>query len=146
MGSLKPRAVGRGAGRLARRLFAHLRRAGVAYAVLLGSLLLSVLAWLYVREDVEAQSRARFDGIVRATEAAIDRRTDAYLDAMFGARGLIRASEDVEQSEWEEYIRGVEPLRRLGGLQALAFAERVEPPEREDFVRRMEEARVDRSS
>jgi signal transduction histidine kinase len=106
---------------------------------LLISLLLTALAWYYVRETVEAQNGVRFDETVRATQAAVDRRTDDYLDAMFGARGLLLASDDVEGPEWEEYVEGVEPVRRLGGFQALAFAERVDPSEREDFVRRMEE-------
>src|SRR3712207_5448336 len=122
------------------RVGRHLRLGAAAYGVLLISLLLTALAWSYVRNTVEAQNDVRFTETVRATQAAVDRRTDDYLDAMFGARGLIQASEDVEQPEWEEYIEGVEPVRRFGGLQALAYAERVESPEREDFLRRLEEA------
>lgn len=129
-------AVRGGIGRLSR----HLRRGAAAYGVLLISLLLTVLAWLYVRDTVEEQSRVRFDETVRATQAAVDRRTDDYLDAMFGARGLVQASDNVERSEWRQYVGGVAPKRRLGGLQALAYAERVEPEEREAFVRRMEGA------
>ncbi len=121
------------------RLGRHLRLGAAAYGVLLISLLLAALAYYYVRNTVEAQNAVRFGETVRATRAAVDRRTDDYLDAMFGARGLILASDDVEGPEWEEYVDGVEPVRRLGGFQALAFAERVEPDEREDFVRRMEE-------
>ena len=105
--------------------------------MLLISLLLTVLAWYYVRHTVEEQNSVRFDETVRATQSAVGRRTDDYLDAMFGARGLILASEAVDPQEWEEYVRGVEPGERLGGLQALAFAERVEPSGREDFARRM---------
>ncbi len=122
------------------RLPGSLRHGAVAYGVLLISLLLTALAWYYVRDTVEKQSSVRFDETVMATQAAVDRRTDDYLDAMFGARGLILASQSVSPSEWEEYVKGVEPGRRLGGLQSLAFAERVEPSEREGFVRRMREA------
>ena len=127
--------VRRGLGRLGR----HLRLGAAAYGVLLISLLLTALAWFYVRDTVKAQNVVRFNETVTATQAAVERRTDDYLDAMFGARGLVLASDDVERSEWEEYVKGVEPVRRLEGLQALAYAERVEPSEREDFVRRMEE-------
>ena len=130
-----PGMARRGLGRLGR----HLRVGAAAYGVLLISLLLTALAWYYVRETVEAQNGVRFDETVRATQAAVDRRTDDYLDAMFGARGLLLASDDVEGPEWEEYVEGVEPVRRLGGFQALAFAERVDPSERVDFVRQMEE-------
>ena len=130
MGALRDRLV---------RLGRHLRLGAAAYGVVLISLLLTALAWSYVRNTVEAQNKVRFEETVKATQAAVDRRTDDYLDAMFGARGLIQASEKVEQSEWKEYIEGVEPVRRFGGLQALAYAERVDPPERKDFARRMEE-------
>ena len=124
-----------GPGRLAR----HLRRGAPAYGVLLISLLLTVLAWSYVRATVTEQNSVRFDETVRATRVAVERRTDDYLDAMYGARGLIQASENVDRSEWNEYVGGVEPETRLGGLQALAFAERVGPSELDGFVRRMEE-------
>ncbi len=121
------------------RLLGHLRRGAAAYGVLLISLLLTALAWYYVRDTVEAHNRVRFNETVRATQAAVGRRTDDYLDAMFGARGLVLASDSVDPREWEEYVKGVEPGSRLGGLQALAFAERVEPSEREAFVRSMKE-------
>jgi signal transduction histidine kinase len=114
-------------------LLRHLRLAGAAYGVLLISLLLTVLAWYYVTQTVEAQNQVRFDETVQATRAAVDRRTDAYLDALFGARGVFLASKSVEREEWESYVRGIETESRLEGLQALGFAEYVKPGERETF-------------
>ena len=120
------------------RLWRHLRLAGAAYGVLLISLLLTGLAWFYVRQTVEAQDRVRFDETVQATQAAVDRKTDAYLDALFGARGVFLASKHVEREEWESYVNGIETKSRLEGLQALGFARYVRPGEREAFA---EEAR-----
>ena len=116
------------------RLLRHLRFAVAAYVVLLLSLLLTGLAWYYVRHTVEAQDRVRFDEAVQATQAAVDRRTDAYLDALFGARGVFLASKSVEREEWESYVKGIETKSRLEGLQALGFARYVRPEEREAFV------------
>ncbi|MDP8948402.1 MAG: hypothetical protein M3N09_09955, partial [Actinomycetota bacterium] len=45
------------------RIGYRLRGSGAAYGVLLISLLLTALAYLYVRQNVEAQTRARFDEI-----------------------------------------------------------------------------------
>ena len=70
------------------RIGEHLRRSGAAYGVLLISLLLTALAYYYVRQNVEAQNRLRFNETAQLTQQAIERRTKAYLDAMFGARGL----------------------------------------------------------
>jgi signal transduction histidine kinase len=121
------------------RLGRHLRRGSAAYGVLLIALLLTGLAWQYVRQNVEAQIQARFDETTRATQEAIERRTKAYLDAIFGVRGFFYASRSVDREEWESYVRGLEPDERLKGLQAIAFAEYVEPGEREAFVREARE-------
>ncbi|MDP8946437.1 MAG: CHASE domain-containing protein, partial [Actinomycetota bacterium] len=116
------------------RLLRHLRLAVAAYGVLLISLLLAGFAWYYVRQTVEAQDHVRFDETIQATQAAVDRRTDAYLAALFGARGVFLASKVVESEEWESYVEGIETKSRLEGLQALGFARYVRPDERETFV------------
>jgi hypothetical protein len=77
------------------RIGEHLRRSAAAYGVLLISLVLTALAYYYVRQNVETQNRLRFDETTEATQEAIERRTKAYLDAMFGARGLFYASRSV---------------------------------------------------
>jgi len=117
----------------------QLRYGGAAYGVLLFSLLLTALAYYYVSQNVEAQTRARFDDTTQAIQEAIERRTRAYLDAMFGARGLFYASESVTRREWDKYVEGIEPNKRFEGLQALSYAERVEPKEREIYARRARE-------
>jgi signal transduction histidine kinase len=116
----------------------HLRIAVAAYAILLLSLVLTGLAWYYVRHTVEEQNQVRFDETVQATRAAVDRRTDAYLDALFGARGVFLASNAVERDEWESYVKGIETKSRLEGLQALGFARYVRPDERGAFVQKAE--------
>jgi CHASE1-domain containing sensor protein len=74
------------------RLGRHLHRGAAAYGVLLIALFLTILAFYYVRQNVEAEARTRFDETTQATRAAIYRRVNANLAAMFGARGLLRVS------------------------------------------------------
>jgi serine phosphatase RsbU (regulator of sigma subunit)/CHASE1-domain containing sensor protein/anti-sigma regulatory factor (Ser/Thr protein kinase) len=81
------------------------------------------------------QNRARFEESTQATREALERRTKAYLDAMFGARGLFYASDSVTREDWSDYVRGIEPTNRFEGLQALGFAQRVDPEDRESFLR-----------
>ena len=118
----------------------HVRRGAPAYAVLLISLLLTVLAsWYYVRQSVDAENRARFDETTKATKASIYRRVSAYLDAMFGARGLLVVSDSVERDEWNRYVKWINPEHRLEGLQSLGFAKYVRSREREAFSRKARE-------
>ena len=116
-----------------------MRRGLAAYGVLLIALLLTGLAWYYVRQNVEEQTQVRFDETTQATQEVIERRTKAYLDAIFGIRGLFYASQSIDREEWDSYVRGIEPRERLKGLQALGFAERVRPEEREAYVRESRE-------
>jgi two-component system OmpR family sensor kinase len=121
----------------------HLRRGAPAYAVLIISLVLTALAsWYYVRQSVEAQNRARFEETTRATKAAIYRRVKANLDAMFGARGLFLGSDSVERTEWDAYVKSIEPQTRLEGLQSLGFAKFVRPGERVAYSREAREEGV----
>src|SRR5919112_3246641 len=117
----------------------HLRYAGAAYGVLLISLFLTALAYYYVNQNVEAQTRARFSDTTQAIQEAIERRTRTYLDAMFGARGLFYASESVTREEWDNYVEGIEPAGRFEGLQALGYAQRVDAEQREHFMRRTQD-------
>ncbi len=117
------------------RIGHYLRRGTAAYGVLFIALLLTVIAWYYVRQAVEVQNRARFGDSTQATEEALERRTKAYLDAMFGARGLYNASQSVTQRDWSDYVKGIEPAGRFEGLQALGYAQRVDPQQREAFMR-----------
>jgi signal transduction histidine kinase len=121
------------------RFGGHLRRGAAAYSVLLIALLLTLLAFYYVRQNVEAEARTRFDETTQATKAAIYRRVKANLDAMFGARGLFLGSDSVEQNEWDAYVKSIEPQTRLEGLQSLGFAKYVRPGEREAYSREARE-------
>ena len=121
------------------RLGRYLRRGTAAYGVLLIALLLTVIAWYYVHRVVEVQNHERFEESTLATQEALERRTKAYLDAMFGARGLFNASESVTREEWDNYVAGIDPAGRFEGLQALGYAQRVDPEHREYFMRRSQD-------
>jgi serine phosphatase RsbU (regulator of sigma subunit)/CHASE1-domain containing sensor protein/anti-sigma regulatory factor (Ser/Thr protein kinase) len=118
------------------RLVRYLRRLTAAYGVLLIALLLTVIAWYYVRQVVEVENLTRFEDSTQATQEALERRTKAYLDAMFGARGLYYASDSVTRKDWSDYVKGIEPARRFEGLQALGYAQMVDPEQRKSFMRK----------
>ncbi len=129
--------------RRAGRVFEHLRRAAVAYAVLLVAVMLTLLAYNYVRQNVEASARDQFDETVMAAQDAIDRQMNSYVEAMLGSRGLFYASNSVEEGEWDDYGSGIDLEERYEGMQVLGYARRVEPADREDFEDQLTETLSD---
>src|SRR5215218_11178311 len=119
------------------RFARHLHRGSAAYGVLLIALLLALLASQYVRQQVEAKERTRFEENTLATKTVIFRRVNRYLDAMFGARGRFLGDDKVGREDWDAYVNSLEPEARyrLNGLQFLGFAKLVRPGEREAFSR-----------
>jgi signal transduction histidine kinase len=115
----------------------HLRRGAVSYGVLVVALMLTLLAYYYVRQNVEVEERARFKDATQAVKTVIYRRVSRYLDAMLGARGLFSGGNPVERDEWEGYVRALEPQTsfRLDGFQSLGFAKYVRPEEAQAFSR-----------
>jgi serine phosphatase RsbU (regulator of sigma subunit)/CHASE1-domain containing sensor protein/anti-sigma regulatory factor (Ser/Thr protein kinase) len=45
----------------------------------------------------------------------------------------------VTRREWSDYVKGIKPAGRFKGLQALSYAQRVDPEQRESFMRRTRE-------
>jgi PAS domain S-box-containing protein len=95
---------------------------------------LSALGWWTAQREEHRTEAARFGNQCDRIEAAMSRRLEMTEEAMVGARALIYASESVEQHEWLEYFRTVEPFIKQG-LAAFAFVERVPPAKAEEFWR-----------
>jgi PAS domain S-box-containing protein len=111
------------------------RRYFVLLILLVGSGF-SLLGWWSVRREARRAEAVRFGNQCDRIETAMSRRLEMTEEAMVGARALIYASENVEQREWAEYFRTVEPFIKQG-LAAFAFVERVTPARAEEFWRAM---------
>jgi signal transduction histidine kinase len=122
----------------------HLHRGAAAYGVLLIALLLTFLAFYYVRHNVRAAERKRFDETTVAVRTVIYRRVNRYVDAMFGARGLFLGSDPVDREEWDGYVEALRPTMpfRFNGLQFLGFAKYVRSGKTEAFSQEAREEGV----
>ncbi|HEX2728385.1 MAG TPA: CHASE domain-containing protein, partial [Rubrobacteraceae bacterium] len=129
----------KGSGEIRRAIREHLGRTAAAYGVLVVALLLTALAALYVRENVEARANERFDETSQTVQRALDRRMDTYVDSMLEGRGLFAASNSVTREEWSRYVAASDLQRRYPGIRAVGYAPRVTLEGREDHVSRMRE-------
>lgn len=106
----------------ARSVLGHLRRAAVAYVVLVVALILTLLVCYYVSQKVEDSRRVDFDKTVQTAQEEINRQVVSYVDALRGARGLFYASDSIKEDEWGRYANGIELEDRYQGMQALGYA------------------------
>jgi signal transduction histidine kinase len=120
-------------------VFEHLRRAASAYVVLLFALMLTLLAYYYVRQNVENSADNRFHESVQAARDAIENQMNSYVEAMLGARGLFYASSLIDRQEWSGYASGIDLENRYKGMQVLGYAARVEPEQKDAFERQLVE-------
>ncbi len=114
----------------------YLSRMAVAYGVLLISVLLSLIAFFYVRAGAEVENEIRFNEATDATREAIGSVTSSYVDAMLGARGLFDASDSVTSEEWRGFVESLQPDEQYPGLQALGYVEYVRSEELKGFLER----------
>jgi len=111
------------------------------------ALFLTILAFYYVRQNVEAQNRARFEVATQTKESAIVRRVSRHLDAMYGAAGLLIFNDSLGRNQWDNYVKIVtstEPKRSWWnpGFQSLGFAPYLRPGESEAYSREAREEGV----
>jgi len=111
------------------------------------ALFLTILAFYYARQNVEAQNRARFEVTTQAMESAVVRRVSRHLDAMYGAAGLLIFNDSLGRKQWDNYVKivtGTKPKRFWWnpGFQSLGFAKYVRPGESEAYSREAREEGV----
>lgn len=94
----------------------------VPWAVLLGSLGVTVLGWHLVASDTERRAAERFNFVAAEIHDRIAHQMRANEQVLRGAAGLFAASEDVTRQEWHAYVTHLDLSRTLPGIQALGFA------------------------
>jgi PAS domain S-box-containing protein len=102
-----------------------LRRAWPAYVVLACTLLLTFGAWRYAERTVRANEQERFDRVVARSRAALDRRLDAYLQILMGARALFASSTAVERAEFRSFVAGLDLEDRYPSIRGMSWIPRV---------------------
>ncbi|MEK8050291.1 CHASE domain-containing protein [Ideonella sp. DXS22W] len=111
------------------RLEDGLHRPGVALAILLGSLLLTALAWAVTRHFAIEDARQQFERRADEVHHRIERRMVSYETMLRGGAALFAASVDVSRAEWKRYVDTVEPERHYPGLQGFGVTRLLAPGE-----------------
>ncbi|NQU36399.1 MAG: CHASE domain-containing protein [Actinobacteria bacterium] len=114
-----------------------LRQSIVAWVVLGGSILVSLLAWQLTSTAVEANEDQRFRAVVDEANLAISKRMRDYEILLLSASGFLNASNSVEREEWNAFSESLNLTENFAGIQGLGYAVTVPPDQKEEFTNRV---------
>ncbi|MBI4984997.1 MAG: CHASE domain-containing protein, partial [Rhodocyclales bacterium] len=101
------------------------RNPRTAQAVLVLSLLATIVATWFAYRAVTERAVERFSFHARNIEAEIGRRMNHYELALRGGVGLFAASESVERSQWQRYVAALDLQRQFPGILGIGYAQAV---------------------
>ncbi|HKX94945.1 MAG TPA: CHASE domain-containing protein, partial [Methylibium sp.] len=104
------------------------------WLVLLGCLGVAVLGWHLLASDTERQASERFGFLAAGIEARVADRMRQHEQVLRGAAGLFAASKEVDRDEWRRYVEQLDLARNYPGIQAIGWAQRLQPQELEAHV------------
>jgi signal transduction histidine kinase len=109
-----------------------------AVAVALGLLVVSAVAAYAVTRAVDRREEQALEN--RATEVAgiVDRRTDAYVEKLYGLRGLFAARDGIPSArQYDEFLASQQVEERLPTLRTLTWVDYFTDDERPAVLRRL---------
>jgi len=104
------------------------------WAVLAGSLLLTLATVVSVERASHAHRQGRFDSVVQTTVERIDARMNTYAALLQGAAGLFAANPPVSRAAFHEYVEHLLLARHYPGTLGVGYSPRVQPGQREALV------------
>lgn len=96
-----------------------------AWVVLVAGLTLTLLAWYAAQENIQRDAMQRFDQTVQRIEETLRVRMQHHAQILYGARGLILASENVDRNEWHNFVNSLNLEVYYPGIQAVGLSLRV---------------------
>ncbi len=112
--------INKAAIRITQYLNAHLSVV-LPLLTLLISLLLTYQVFNAAKIELEQKTQTYFDFRVREAVNLINDRMRAYIQVMYGASGLFKASVSVERNEFKDYIAALDLADNNPGIQGVGF-------------------------
>ncbi len=113
------------------------RGMGVAWYVLLGSLLIAGWFWHLARIDEDRLTLEHFEFRVNETKSAISERMGSYEQMLMGFVGLLNATGTIARQQWRDYYKSLHIEKRYPGIQTVGFARYIPAADREMLIRQI---------
>jgi len=105
------------------------KRVWPAWVILAASIILTTLATLYMKSDVDVLAKREFIFACNEIRAKIDDRVEAHEQILISGAALFDASDQVTREQWKTFVQRLNAESNLPGIQGIGFALRI-PPDR----------------
>jgi PAS domain S-box-containing protein len=97
-----------------------------AWITLIITLFVTIIAWYYTKNNIDAEAKGRFNFRVNETKFAITQRMLAYEQILRGGLGLFYSSNEVTREDWKNYINSLKIDENYPGILGIGFSEIVD--------------------
>lgn len=101
---------------------------------LIGMQILAYGLWYQTQARNNNDSSQAFVRRTTDLDRTLDQRVQAYIDALYGFKGLFAASDQVSQGEFQAYYNSIDLNKAYPGIRALSFISKVSNKDLNGFV------------
>lgn len=110
---------------------------GLPLGVFLAGVTLTGAAYWASLQIIRLRDETRFTNAVRISEATLKTRLDIYIGLLRAGAGFFAAQQEVTNEAFRRFTGRINTERNYPGAQALAYAERLTPENKDALVARM---------
>jgi diguanylate cyclase (GGDEF)-like protein/PAS domain S-box-containing protein len=119
------------------RIVRRIGQTAPAYLVLGLGLVISVAAWRFTEQRVNAEVASEFQQKTARVVETIDRQIQDNVNLLLGLKGLFSASEEVTRQEFRRYLAAFQLERSHSLIRIVSYAQYVRRDQRAAFEREM---------
>ncbi|HUQ75847.1 MAG TPA: EAL domain-containing protein [Burkholderiales bacterium] len=108
-------------------------RQPVAWVIFGVGLLISIVAWRALTQEVEHSARTSFGVVAAESTNAIESRLRAYRIMLVGLQGLFQSNPDIDRRTFDRYVDNLAREHGVSQLRSFSYARRVPGSEKEAF-------------
>jgi len=111
-------------------------------AVFIIGLILSVVAFFYMADNLKHQAQLKFEARVQDVTGLVNARINRDVYILNGLKGLFVASQTVERAEFYNYLDQLDLTQNYPGINSVNYWEKVKPEKIDEFI---DQVRQDKS-
>ncbi len=117
-----------------KRILTPLVSSGITFLL---AAILAIAAWRSMALRVDKDARTYFDHKAKETKTYIEAQTHEYIDALMSIQGLFYVEEELNLSQWQNFINFQDLKKRFPSIQNVYFARAIEPEQKLQFEKKI---------